>query len=112
MQTIEIPRDSWLKALNEFSTAHEGAPVSVDVLGAEIGAQPEVHDLPLVGVVAEPGERGGTITVSAAKQAFDQVTHVINSPRRVWIERTDEGTDVALQVESDEGSRTIVRFAT
>jgi hypothetical protein len=111
MRTIEIPRTSWLETLNEFSTAHEGAPVWVDVLGSEIGAQPEVQDLPLIGVVADPRERDGTITVSAAKEGFEHIAHIIKSPRRVWIERTDEGDDIALQIESDEGSKTIVRFS-
>jgi hypothetical protein len=110
MQTVEIPRNSWLRTLDELSTAHQGVPVSVDVLGPEIGAQPEVRDLPLVGVVAEPPDRGGSISVSAAGQSFEQVTHIIRSPRRVWIERTDEGADVALQIESEEGGRTIIRF--
>ena len=109
MQTIEFPRSAWPKALNDFSASHEGWPISVDVLAADIGAQPEVHDLPLVGVVAEDRE-GGTIVVSAAKQ-FDHISHIIHAPSRVWVERTDEGADVALQIESADGT-TIVRIGT
>jgi hypothetical protein len=112
MQTVQIPREAWSQTLNDFSAMHEGWLVSVDVLSAEIGAQPEVHDLPLVGVVAEPDGDGGTITISAARQAAGQITHTIHSPTRVWIERTDEGADAAVQIESADGAKTIVRFRT
>ncbi len=112
MQTVEIPRDRWPEALEEFSAVHEGWLVSVDVLASELGAQHEVHDLPLVGVMADPGDRGGAIFISAARSAADHVTHVVHAPTRIWIERTDEGADVALQVEWADGTRTIVRFRT
>ena len=112
MQTVNIPRDAWPQALDQFSAVHEGWLVSVDILASTLGAQPEVHDLPLVGVVAEPHEGGGTISISAARSGFDQITHTIHAPTAVWIERTDEGADAALQIESAEGATTIVRLKT
>lgn len=112
MQTVQIPREAWSRTLNDFSAMHEGWLVSADVLTAEMGAQPEVHDLPLVGVVAEPDRDGGTITISAAHPAAGQITHTIHSPTRLWIERTDEGADAAVQIESADGAKTIVRFRT
>lgn len=112
MQTLEIRRDSWSRTLAEFSASHEGWLISVDVLTPTIGAQPEVHDLPLVGVVAEPHNGGGAITIAAGRSGAGQITHTIQSPTRVWIERTDAGADVALEVESAEGMTTIVRFRT
>jgi len=38
MQTVEIPREAWAQTLNEFTAIHEGWLVSLDVLGADIGA--------------------------------------------------------------------------
>jgi len=112
MQTVEIPRDAWPQALDQFSVIHEDWLISVDVLAPAIGAQPEVHDLPLVGLVAEPRDGGGIITISAARPGVGQITHTIHSPTRVWIERTDEGADAALQIESAAGTTTIVRIRT
>ena len=111
MQTVKIPRDTWPQAFEHFNAIHEGWLVSVDVLTPTIGAQPEVHDLPLVGIVAEP-QGGGTISIGVARSGFDQITHTIHSPTSVWIERTDEGADAALQIESAEGITTIVRIKT
>ena len=112
MLTVKIPRDAWPQTLDHFSAIHEGWLVSVDLLAPAIGAQPEVRDLPLVGVVAEPNDGGGIISISAARSDFDQITHTIHAPTAVWIERTDKGADAALQIESAEGTTTIVRLKT
>ena len=112
MQTVEIQPARWSHALEQFSVTHEGWLVSVDVLAPSIGAQPEVRELPLVGVVAERGAGGGVITISAAKPDVGQITHTIHSPTRLWIERTNEGADAAMEIESAEGIKTILRLKT
>ena len=112
MQTVEILPVRWSQALEEFSALHEGWLISVDILAPAIGAQPEVHDLPLTGVVAERLMTGDTITISAGRSAAGQITHTIHSPTRVWIEKTDDGADAAMQIESAEGTTTILRLKT
>jgi hypothetical protein len=108
MQTAEIPRATWSRTLNEFSKAHQGEPISVDILDAEIGAQPEVQGLPLLGITAEPREGHDAIIIAAEKKSHESITHIVDHPSRVWIERSDGGTDLALQIESP-GGKTIVR---
>jgi hypothetical protein len=112
MQTVEIQPARWSRALAEFNAMHEGWLVSIDVLSPEIGAQPEVRDLPLVGIVAEPEHGEGLIAISAARLDGEQITHMIHSPTRVRIERLDDGTDAAMQIESAEGITTILRLKT
>lgn len=111
VRTVEIPRADWSRALKEFSVIHEGWLVSLDILSPSIGAQPAITDLPLVGVTFE-ANIGGTMTVAAARSVVDQITHTIQAPRHVWIERTDAGADVAIEVESADGTQTIVRLKT
>ena len=108
MQTVEVQPARWSGALAEFSAIHEGWLVSIDILDPGIGAQPEVHDLPLIGVVAEPD----TITISAARADAGQITHTIHSPTRVWIELTDNGAEAAMQIEAADGTKTILRLKT
>ena len=110
MQTIEIPRESWGHRLNEFTTIHEGWLVSLDILGAELGAQPEIDNLPLLGVSADHIDHDGTIAVSVARSASEHFTHIIEAVTHVYIERTDDGADAALQIESADGTRAILRF--
>jgi len=110
MQTVEVPRNSWSQALNDFTSTHEGWLVSLDVLNPEMGAQPEISELPLVGIWTEEIEHDRSITVSAARSAGEHISHTIRDARRVEIERTDEGADAALAVESGNGTKTILRF--
>jgi hypothetical protein len=111
MTTLEIARVDWPKALNEFSAMHEGWLVSLDILSADFGAQPEIADVPLLGITFEPEARG-VITIAAARSLVDHVTHSVRAPTRIWIERTDAGADAALQVESADGMRAVLRFKT
>ena len=110
MQTFEIPREAWVHRLNEFTTIHEGWLVSLDVLGPEIGAQPEIDNLPLLGVSADRVDHDGTIVVSVARSVTEHFTHIIHAVARIYVERTDDGADAALQIESVDGTKTIVRF--
>ena len=112
MQTVEIPREAWVATLDEFTAIHEGWLVSLEVLGPEIGAQPAMDNLPLFAVSADRPDRGGTITISAARATGEHMTHTIHGASRVYIERTDEGADAALQIESGDGTRAILRFRT
>ena len=110
MQTVEIPREAWAQTLNEFTAIHEGWLVSLDVLGPTIGAQPEINNLPLLGVSADRADRDGTMMISAARSVGDHITHTIHAATRVYIERREDGADVALQIESADGMKAILRF--
>ena len=107
MQTVEIPRNAWTTTLDEFSTIHEGWLVSLDVLDPAFGAQPEVDNLPLLGVTADGAD---AITISAGRSAAEHITHTIHAPSRVRIERREDGADLALQIESGDGTKAILRF--
>lgn len=112
MITTEIPLRDWARSLDEFSEVHDGWLVSLDLLSAELGAQPQIHDLPLRGVTAEMNREHPSIIVSAAHADGEHVSHVIHDPTHVRIERTDEHADVALQIESADGTVNILRFRT
>ena len=111
MRTPEIPRDDWSRVLAEFSATHDGWLVSLDILSPDIGAQPDIIDLPLVGVTFED-IRAGTMTISAGRSAVPEITHTIQAPSRIWVERTDAGADAALAIESADGAKTILRLRT
>jgi len=108
MQTVEIAAKDWSRALDEFSAIHEGALVSLQLLAPDLGAQTEVRDMPLLGITAEADPGGATIAIAAARSHGDLITHVVHSPTHVRIERTNDGVDVALQVESAEGTVAIL----
>jgi len=110
MRTVEVPQKDWTRTLNEFSALHQGQSVSLDVVAPTMGVQPQIRELPLRGVTAESGPGGPAIMIFAARADGEQITHLIPSPTHVRIERTNEGTDVALEIESDEGLAAVLRF--
>ena len=110
MRTVVIPRADWSDKLNEFSAVHDGWRVSLDVLTPELGAQPEIANLPLRGVVAEMTERDSVITIAAGWRDAEQITHTIHTPTRVQLEQNDTGADVALAIESADQAKAILRI--
>ena len=107
----EIPRGEWVKFLDSFSRQHEGWLVTVEVLGAEIGAQVEAQELPLEGVTAElKGGDEDAITIILGGGSRERVTHNISQPTHVRIEQTVSGADMTLQIESGGGVTTLLRF--
>ena len=109
MRTVGIPREAWTTALDEFSRVHRGWLVSLDVLDPTAGAQPEVDNLPLLGV-SGGGADDSAITISAGQSWAEHISHTIHAPTRVQLERREDGADVALQIESADGAQAILRF--
>lgn len=110
MRTVEIPHEAWAQRLNDFTAIHEGWLVSLDVLGPEIGAQPEIVNQPLLGVSADRVDHDGTIVVSVMLSPSGHFSHIVHDVTRIYIERADDGADAALEIESVDGTRTILRF--
>jgi hypothetical protein len=108
MRTLEIPRKYWGDRLDEFSRAHEGWPVALDVLDDSLGAQPKFRLLSLAGVTAEPGG-DGRISITATLSG-GYVTHTVHAPVRVFIEQTDAGADDVLAIEAADGTKAILHF--
>jgi len=111
MTTVEITRSDWEKSLDAFSAVHEGWLISLEVLSPGLGAQPVMTDLPLVGVSLDD-RQGQGIAIAAERSAGEHTTHFVLAPTRLWIERSDDGVDVALQIEAADGSRAIVQMKT
>ena len=110
MATQEIPRDEWTTFLDTFSRQHEGWLATVEILGPDIGAQQEVLNLPLEGISASKDSVPQTIIISLGNDAEDHVTHTITNPNRIWLEQTSQGANAALEIESADEVKTLLRF--
>jgi hypothetical protein len=110
MQTYEIPRDKWPSDVTLFGEAHYRWLVSIEVSNSEIGVQPEVRDMPLEGLSADPPAKGDTVTIFVERTPDDHLTRLISSPRRIYVEENDNGRDAAMKIESADGTSTLVNF--
>ena len=107
METLTIPREQWTSRLNKLSQSFEGWPVSLDVIPKSDGPLREFRQMPLLGITAEPD---GPIVISVTQATGEHVTHIINSPTRVLLDRTDRGANAALEIESADGVKAVLRF--
>jgi len=111
MPTQEIQRDEWKTFLDTFSRQHEGWLVTLEVMAADIGAQQEASDLPLEGITATSrDDETPSIAINLGKTPEDHVTHTITEPTRLWLQQTSEGANAALEIESADEVKTLLRF--
>ena len=106
MRTQHVPSDQWRRTLDELSRAFDGALVSLEVVGNDVGAQPEVLDQPLRGLSSD---RGG-LTIRFARPNGAHLEHLIAHPRDLRIVESDEGAVMAVEIEESEGTHTLLHF--
>jgi len=110
--TEEISRARWPDFFNAFSLGHENWLVTVEIFAPEIGAQVEANSLRFEGINADLKAGQDRIMISLG-EAFDaNITHMISAPTHVRIERSEleRGTFETLQIETEGGATTLIRF--
>jgi Family of unknown function (DUF5335) len=111
METQEIPPADWQVFFDSFSRQHEAWLATLEVFGADIGAQEEARELPFTGITLESDLSGTkTITIDLGELAGDHISHSIREPTHVWLRKTREGADEALEIESADDNKTLLRF--
>ena len=111
MTTQEIPRTEWNNFFDGFSRQYEGWLATLEVFAPDVGAQEEAHELPLEGIsIAPTDENPNSISINLGRSPEDHVTHTISEPEHVWLQQTSRGADAALEIESPNDTRTLLRF--
>lgn len=111
METREIPRNEWTSFFDVFNQQHEGWLATLEVFGPEVGAQEEARDLPFEGVsLASSDNELETIAISLARNPEDHLSHTIIKPEHVWFEQNTQVENVALEIESADDTKTLMRF--
>ena len=107
--TTEIPREGWGKFFTRFNYDHETQLVAVEVLGREIGAQVEGRSLLLGGISPGDGNSDSLVMMFDSVDG-EHLTHMVNKPTHIWLQRAADNTDETLEIESADGTKTLVRF--
>ena len=109
-KTIEIPPKSWPEFFEDFTKRHESDMVSLEVMGAEIGAQVEGRAL-LFGGISIADDLGKALALMFDSVDGEHLTHTVTSPTHVWVLSTPSTGDQALEIESADDGKTLVRFS-
>jgi len=110
MQTRDIPREQWVRFFDDFSKNHEGWIVTLEVIGSDIGDQQEANRLPLVGISADVKAGENRIEIIVGGRPDADVTRFINWPKHVWVKETRIPGDEAIELESEDGIKTLLNF--
>lgn len=110
--TREIPRDDWNDFFAAFSEQHEDEPVDVEVMGEDIGAQIEARELFLRGISPATGRKDPDLALMLGSPDGTHLTHMIPKPTHVWVQSAAEESQDLLEIESADGTKTLLKFAT
>ena len=106
----EIAPEDWLAFLDSFSRQHEGWLVTIEFDDPNDGKLIEVENRELDGVTRESANGHERIVISVGKDEDSHLTHFVSEPKRVRFLETSGGGHLGLEIESADGSRTLVRF--
>ncbi len=110
MPTHEIPREQWVSFFDSFSGKHQGWLVTIQVIGSDVGAQAEARERPLEGISADLKDNENFVNITVGRMPEDRLTHTVRDTARVWLKQSDEGADEALEIESKDGTKTLLIF--
>jgi hypothetical protein len=111
MGTRQIPKESWLSFLDNFTRDHELSPVTVEIIGSEAGGdQEQVHDMPLLGISADLKDGEDIVTMIFGHDKDNRLTHMVRGTRHIWV-REAAGEQEALEIESADGVKTLMTVA-
>lgn len=106
-QTREIPRDQWTTFFDSLSRRYRGQPVSIEVLGPDIGAQVEAKQVIFEGITMDRKDVREIISLILHRTPQEHLTDIITMPSHVRFER---GGQEVLQIESADGVQMLIRF--
>ena len=109
MRDRQVPRAEWFNFFRGFSERHADSPATVRILSPRFGCQVEARDLPLEGIVAGRVS-GAPISIHMGREAERHLEHEVEHPIQVWVELAGDGAEDALDIESDDGTKTLVIF--
>lgn len=112
MRTMEIPHEQWQPFLDQFSKQHQGECVTVEVLEGEGGMHAVASQSRLIGITDDPKNSEGEMIEVMIGDSPDSLTnHDIRQPCCLRVAQSDDGSDVAVEIESNAMPKTIVRFS-
>jgi uncharacterized protein DUF5335 len=111
MAAREIPRAEWVRFFDQFSRDYLGRTSNLEVISPEFGDQ-QVADEPQVfrGISADEKDRENRITIMLGPSIEEGADHSVTSPNQVWLEDPDGDTGPTLEIRSEDGTISILRF--
>ena len=113
----QIRTDDWQKYLNDFSRRNAGRTARLELLSEDLGAQgDDVERLPLQGITLDKrSSRTSSLEIMLGGQGTADVHHLtytVPRVRRIVAKFGPDAREDALEIESEDGARTLLIFET
>ena len=106
-----IKQEQWQTFLEDFSKRNQFRATRLEVVGGDIGAQPEEEYLPLVGVSFEvKGSDAGSVIITLGGGTARTVEHVVEQVERIAPITGMAGVEDGLGFEDRDGGKTLLIF--
>src|SRR5215831_19209372 len=98
MSIQTIPRPSWERFFDRFSSEHEGWPVSIEVDDKPLKDMVEAHNLALEGITADQKDGENSIVITVGRDDDKRLDHEVIGPTKVQVERASDGAEHELLI--------------
>jgi len=109
-ETKQIPLERWDEWCIAFTDGNRGRMVGIELSNVEFGAQPLTEEIALVAINYDPPDKGNNFVLSYGEEAAPS-RHVIEGPVVLWQAQDKNGRVMALEIEDERGTSTIITFA-
>lgn len=107
---FEIKKEDWTDFFESLSKRRYEWKTRVEVLKSDIGDQILTEGLALNGITVETKGDGTSIELSVGENTDAHQTHTINNPTRVAFLAGDERHGDVIDVEEEDGTKTLISF--
>jgi hypothetical protein len=106
LRTHTIVQPEWRKTFDSLSRIYIGSTATLEVLTPDLGAQMEIEEEPLTGLTYD---KSG-IELSFVTKGGHHLTHLVSHPKRVQFEEGEDGILSAVEIESDDDPKLVLRL--
>jgi len=106
-ETKKIPVEHWPEWSVAFTDGNRGRLMKIELVSDEMGVEPLVDGAALVALDYDPAGKGNNFVISYGDEAAPS-SHVVAGPMALWQAQDENGLVVSLEIEAEDGSRTIV----
>ena len=108
-ETKDIPTEGWVSWCDTFSNGNRGRTLSISTIDDVYGDESLTEEVAFVAIDHDPVVRGSNFVISFGEEAAPS-SHVVEEPVRLVQAQDRNGLVVAVEIEDQNGRRTILSF--
>lgn len=107
---FEIKKQDWAGFFDALGRRRYEWITKVEVMSSEMGDQVLNEGLPLSGITVERDGDSTSIDISVGENTKSHQTHNIQNPNRVAFLKADESHGDVINIEEEDGTKTLITF--